>query len=295
MEKRGWKVSKLTEFFPKDRFLLGININKTFQIKIRLREPHNYNNFIRYEDLLGTLLHELVHIIRSPHDDEFYMILLELKRELATLIIKGFRGEGFLSDGKKLGSSRVQIGSFLEGTNGSNDIKRKMQEAAERRYYKTKNNAKQNSGLAAITGGSSVNPTNKADIRQMMANAAEKRLGMIEKNITKNTTKISNNGKTPEKKAFENIKPKRIQLENTKISNETKTSSLELKNHIPPIHVSLIDDGDTDIIFEVPIIITENQTPLKKKLESESSPKKLILQNKNRKIGAVPEEPILID
>ncbi|PVU95667.1 hypothetical protein BB559_002644 [Furculomyces boomerangus] len=248
MEKRGWKVSKLTEFFPKDRFLLGININKTFQIKIRLREPHNYNNFIRYEDLLGTLLHELVHIIRSPHDDEFYMILLELKRELATLIIKGFRGEGFLSDGKKLGSSRVQIGSFLEGTNGSNDIKRKMQEAAERRYYKTKNNAKQNSGLAAITGGSSVNPTNKADIRQMMANAAEKRLGMIEKNITKNTTKISNN-----------------------------------------------DDGDTDIIFEVPIIITENQTPLKKKLESESSPKKLILQNKNRKIGAVPEEPILID
>ena len=60
----------------------GLNINggggKTSQIKIRLR-PHGSDNvFLPYESLLGTMLHELVHNVRGPHDAFFYKLLDEI-------------------------------------------------------------------------------------------------------------------------------------------------------------------------------------------------------------------------
>ncbi|OMJ20203.1 DNA-dependent metalloprotease WSS1 [Smittium culicis] len=204
MENRGWKVNKLTEFYPKDKYLLGLNINKTAEIKIRLRDHRNYDVFYTYEDLLGTLLHELTHIVRSPHDEEFYRILFKLKREAATLILKGYRGEGFYSEGKKLGPSnpfnsyRTGSSSLINGfpinrgipkrlcgfqTNVSivpSSFKKKMLEAAEKRYITSSALKSQEKTPSALISNLS--------LREKAALAAENRLAKLPK-ITKTTNK----------------------------------------------------------------------------------------------------------
>ena len=60
MQKRGWKVGKVVEFFPSNGGLLGLNVNGGQVIKIRLRPSSNKGSFLPYNDVLGTLLHELV-------------------------------------------------------------------------------------------------------------------------------------------------------------------------------------------------------------------------------------------
>eukprot|EP00033_Pygsuia_biforma_P003873 GCRY01004241.1.p1 GENE.GCRY01004241.1~~GCRY01004241.1.p1 ORF type:complete len:305 (-),score=12.37 GCRY01004241.1:41-955(-) len=108
MKRRKLKVSKLSEFVPKSPNLLGLNINKGHEIKIRLRNPRNVNEFSPYEFNLGTLLHELVHNLRGPHDKEFYQILDEFTAECEELMAKGIVGSesGFDTAGQRLNHSR---------------------------------------------------------------------------------------------------------------------------------------------------------------------------------------------
>jgi hypothetical protein len=61
MKKRNWKIKTLSEMYPKNPNLLGLNINRGVEVKIRLRKPSNPNEFLPFHDLLGTMLHELVH------------------------------------------------------------------------------------------------------------------------------------------------------------------------------------------------------------------------------------------
>jgi hypothetical protein len=58
MRKRGWKVGTLSEFFPEQSNLLGLNVNHGQQILVRLRYAHNPRSFIPYEQVLDTMLHE---------------------------------------------------------------------------------------------------------------------------------------------------------------------------------------------------------------------------------------------
>ncbi|KAI8644151.1 WLM domain-containing protein [Parasitella parasitica] len=85
----------------------GMNVNRGWKINLRLRPHHDETQFLEYEDILGTLLHEMAHIVRGPHDEKFYQLLDELKQETEILISSGYRGEGFYSDGNKLGSRSV--------------------------------------------------------------------------------------------------------------------------------------------------------------------------------------------
>ncbi|KAJ2026699.1 hypothetical protein GGI06_000038 [Coemansia sp. S85] len=103
MACRQWKVQVLREFFPTNANLLGLNVNRGQEIRIRLRPSHDPTQFLPYYDLLGTMLHELVHIVRGPHDAEFYRKLDELKSEAEVLLAKGYRGDGFYSDGTRVG------------------------------------------------------------------------------------------------------------------------------------------------------------------------------------------------
>ncbi|KAI9298332.1 WLM-domain-containing protein [Neoconidiobolus thromboides FSU 785] len=103
MKKRDWNVGKLKEFYPK-KLLLGMNVNKTEVIYIRLREINDFKVFINYWDLLGTLLHELVHIIHGPHDQKFYELLMELKYEVVK-IINELNRSNLKETGYKLGGT----------------------------------------------------------------------------------------------------------------------------------------------------------------------------------------------
>lgn len=65
---------------PGNKSLLGLNINRGAEIRIRLRQPSSDLAFYPYEHVLGTMLHELAHMARGPHDAQFYAVLDELTR-----------------------------------------------------------------------------------------------------------------------------------------------------------------------------------------------------------------------
>ncbi|EGP88250.1 uncharacterized protein MYCGRDRAFT_40912 [Zymoseptoria tritici IPO323] len=105
MQKHHWHVQVLAEFLPKEQSLLGLNINKGYKICIRLRYHHNPGLFLPIEEVTDTMLHELSHNVWGPHDSNFHKLWDELRDEHETLLRKGYTGEGFLSEGHRLGGS----------------------------------------------------------------------------------------------------------------------------------------------------------------------------------------------
>lgn len=105
MRKHGWMLPTLAEFFPDQTNLLGMNVNGGQKILIRLRPHYDQSAFMQEEELLGTMLHELTHNVHGPHDERFYAFLDQLQDELAELQRRGYSGEGFYSNGHRLGGS----------------------------------------------------------------------------------------------------------------------------------------------------------------------------------------------
>jgi len=58
MRKRGWRVGRLSEFFPEQANLWGLNIDHGRTIHLRLRHAGDPTQFLRFEQVLDTLLHE---------------------------------------------------------------------------------------------------------------------------------------------------------------------------------------------------------------------------------------------
>ena len=58
MRQRGWKVGVLTEFFPQETNLLGLNVNAGQRICLRLRHAGDERQFIPLEQVVDTMLHE---------------------------------------------------------------------------------------------------------------------------------------------------------------------------------------------------------------------------------------------
>ncbi|KAI8854292.1 WLM domain-containing protein [Chytridium lagenaria] len=103
MKKRNWTIPLLREFFPQNPNLLGLNVNRGKEIRLRLRPHHDEMRFLEFEDVLGTMLHELTHNAISPHNAEFYKYLDDLFLELQDLRNKGWHGEGFDAPGFRVG------------------------------------------------------------------------------------------------------------------------------------------------------------------------------------------------
>jgi DNA-dependent metalloprotease WSS1 len=78
---RGWRVLELKEFFPRDKRLLGLNVNRGQEVCIRFREPANRDVFFPLEAIVATLLHELVHCKVGPHNNIFWALYKELSDE----------------------------------------------------------------------------------------------------------------------------------------------------------------------------------------------------------------------
>ncbi|KAF2723291.1 WLM-domain-containing protein [Polychaeton citri CBS 116435] len=107
MRKRGWKVQILAEFLPSEQNLLGLNINKGYKICLRLRYHNHPDLFLPLEQVVDTALHELSHNVWGDHDGNFHRLWDELRDEHEILVRKGYTGEGFLSEGHRLGGSRM--------------------------------------------------------------------------------------------------------------------------------------------------------------------------------------------
>ncbi|GAA5948816.1 hypothetical protein JCM10213_008693 [Rhodosporidiobolus nylandii] len=168
MKKHGWYLPVLSEFFPKQTNLLGVNINAGAKICIRLRPHDDPYSFLPLEDsLIGTMLHELTHNRRGPHDDLFFKILDGLQDEYDALRKSGYSGEGFLGRGRR-------VGEGVSHDPGS------LREARERslRTLEEKMRMQRLMGQGGRLGGSA--PDTKGKRRgDILADAAERRLGAL--------------------------------------------------------------------------------------------------------------------
>lgn len=110
LDKRKWNVGKLIEFYPNDKHLLGLNVGRGHEIKIRCRRPHDKNSFFEFNHILGTVLHELAHISIGPHNAAFQKLWDELWDELEDFQQKGIEGsssfEIFAGCGCKLSTQK---------------------------------------------------------------------------------------------------------------------------------------------------------------------------------------------
>ncbi|KUJ24354.1 WLM-domain-containing protein [Mollisia scopiformis] len=156
MRARGWKVGTLAEFYPDQQNLLGINENRGQRICLRLRYPGDKNQFLPLEQVVDTMLHELSHNVIGPHNAEFNALWDQLRKEYEALLSKGYTGEGFLSEGRRLGGSRVS----------RDEARRIARNAAEKRRTL-------NAGSGQKLGGRPV-PAG-ADIRRVIVDAIERR------------------------------------------------------------------------------------------------------------------------
>ncbi|KKZ62179.1 hypothetical protein EMCG_03317 [[Emmonsia] crescens] len=156
MRQRGWRVGTLAEFYP-ERNLLGININHGEKICLRLRYPSDDKQFLPLDQVLDTMLHELCHIVHGPHNQEFHALWNQLRDEHMQLSLKGYTGEGFLSEGKRLGGQRIPL----------HEARRIARVAAEKRQTLTAGSGRKVGGAPIMRG---------TDMRQVIADAAQRRI-----------------------------------------------------------------------------------------------------------------------
>ncbi|KAI9662420.1 MAG: hypothetical protein M1821_008587 [Bathelium mastoideum] len=106
MRKRGWRIGALTELLPNDTRLLGLNINQTEKICIRLRYTPDPSQFLPMDTVVDTMLS---HVVHGAHDGPFHALWNQLRDEHYSLALKGYTGEGFLGQGRKLGGSGRRV------------------------------------------------------------------------------------------------------------------------------------------------------------------------------------------
>ncbi|KFH46478.1 DNA damage response protein-like protein [Hapsidospora chrysogenum ATCC 11550] len=158
MRARGWKVRELAEFYPQQANLLGLNYDHGRKICIRLRYPGDRNQFIPLNEVIDTMLHELCHNVIGPHNAAFHALWNQLRDEHTGLVMKGYTGEGFLSEGRRLGGARIPP---LEA-------RRLARESAEKRQRMPTG-----TGPGRRLGGATARPGE--DIRRVIAEAAQRR------------------------------------------------------------------------------------------------------------------------
>ncbi|KAK1829852.1 WLM domain-containing protein [Podospora conica] len=162
MRARGWKVGELAEFYPDQANLLGLNVNRGQRILLRLRYPGDKNQFLPIDEVTDTMLHELCHIVHGPHDGKFHALWDQLRDEHEGLLMKGYTGEGFLSDGHRLGG-RGQV--------PMDEARRLARAAAEKRKVLA-------AGSGRKLGGAAPRPSQ--DIRSVILSAIERRNQSLE-------------------------------------------------------------------------------------------------------------------
>ncbi|KAJ3139105.1 hypothetical protein HK100_011955 [Physocladia obscura] len=168
MVKHLWVLPLLREFVPDDPTLLGVNINKGQEIRLRLRHPGS-TCFFDFNFIMGTMLHELTHNIRSTHDAQFYKVMDDLANDFERMQVARWKIAGFGTPGIKLGWS----GGNLSAT----DSREVTFKAAEQRAHKARIMIPAGGRtLGGSSSGSSFSILEKSlPLREMAARAAERR------------------------------------------------------------------------------------------------------------------------
>lgn len=135
----------------------GINCDRGNKICLRLRFPGDKTQFMPWEQVLDTMLHELCHNVIGPHNAAFHKLWDTLREEMEGLLMKGYTGESFLSKGHRLGgSNRIP----------PDEARRLARRAAEERKRSQGTTGHRLGGRAPRPG---------QDIRKVIADAAARR------------------------------------------------------------------------------------------------------------------------
>ena len=106
MKENRFRVGLLVEFYPRDKLLLGMNMNRGYKIMLRLRNPNDEFQFLPRESIIGTMLHELTHNLHGAHDNRFYAKLDDLMARQWVIEQQGLF-DTFLGEGRRLGGTAV--------------------------------------------------------------------------------------------------------------------------------------------------------------------------------------------
>ena len=172
LKRHKWRIKTLKEFRPNNPSLLGMNTNRSV-VSIRLRCASNQNEFIDYESLLHTMVHEITHMKHSNHSAEFYVLLDTLMVEVMEDQRRPVMGPGVRLAGDQIG---------IRDTNASlsalskEEKRRRVADAAEKRLARSR--------LMGPPGGQRLGsgdapaklPTTRKELRRAMADAAQRRL-----------------------------------------------------------------------------------------------------------------------
>lgn len=117
MLKNKLKVGTLAEFYPRDKRLLGLNVNHGMKIMVRLRSPYNDAEFLSWESIMETMIHELTHNRFGPHDAKFNKQMEEFRVDQWYYERMGMHNT-FLGTGRKVGGGdskrqAVRRGGFV--------------------------------------------------------------------------------------------------------------------------------------------------------------------------------------
>ena len=156
MRQRNWFVGTLAEFYPAEASLLGMNHNWGQKIQLRLRHAGDETQFLPFEQVTDTMLHELSHIVHGPHDQKFHALWDQLRDEHQALVMKGYTGEGFLGKGERLGGQRLPM----------NEARRRARAAAEKRRTLTAGSGQRLGGRGIARG---------ENVRSVIVDAIERR------------------------------------------------------------------------------------------------------------------------
>jgi hypothetical protein len=108
------------------------------------------------EQVVDTMLHELSHNVHGPHNAEFHALWDQLRKEYEGLVSKGYTGEGFLSEGHRLGGRGVP----------RDEARRIARAAAEKRRVLYAGSGQKLGGRPVAAG---------TDIRKVIVDAIERR------------------------------------------------------------------------------------------------------------------------
>jgi hypothetical protein len=152
VERRGYKVLSLSEMCccgdgldydeskKRKRKLrkaglnvLGYNVthpNRTHTIHLRLRDVRNHDRLFSYEEVAGTMAHELAHCLHGPHDAKFYKLMDEIQEQHAVFMVRGIVAD---KSGFPINSDQAYTLGGSEHGNGS-----ALKAAQQRRQQQTK-------------------------------------------------------------------------------------------------------------------------------------------------------------
>ena len=166
METRNWRVKLLTEFLPQSPRLLGVNVNRGVEVRLRLRERRESIKLLSFESVMHTFLHELVHCTIGPHNSAFYGLLEEIRLHAELEISRKFNSLSLIekSGWHVLGGAE---NSFLNGQWEVAMAKAAIPDSAQRRRSKIPKGTRL---------GGSKRGLKKMTQRELTAAAAERRL-----------------------------------------------------------------------------------------------------------------------